>query len=911
MTTYTLSIVVEGRDAASGPLGRVSSALGNMGQIVGGILGANIIMQLGTQLIAFGQSSLQATADIQMLKVGLESLVARELRSADSTLTMTQALQQASPAAADLLSKIKTLAIQSPYRLGTIQDTFRLAMAFGFASDEALHFTNAVLTMSAGIGASDDMMNRMAYNLAQIRLQGKVTAVDVRQLAMAGFDLVGALTAIGAAHGIAITSIEDFNKAIADGKLKWEDFATDFEKYADNQFGGAAVRLSRTLQGLKSTFQDFFVLTMPTILGPAAEKVTALLQRILDKFIEFSNSGVLEQWGQSMADAFSPFIDPMMRFMDAWDRLGLTVNGDDSAVGRQGITNLERFRGALNYAFGPEAGQILDGFIMEWGKLMNGDFSGLVEDMLKAFQSIDWNQIISSMISAIKQVDWGTIAKTIEKEIEETAQVIGDFVSSIDWVQVGEDIKTHIREIDWNGIGALMAEMWTFVMDLAGISEVVTEKTSNNVANGLRNIDWGGIMYEIGYAYWSIIAGAYGMPTDEALAKMNEGATQLGITIAMAWQKINLIIAGKVTDISMTVAGLWENMKTIIAAKMTEIKNNITSKWTEIKGSVSTLIAGMAASVAGGVTVLVGGFTTLINAVIEYIRSRNGEFWSRAQGWLIQMRQAIVGSIGIVVSAIQMLIAAALAAIVPIVIPVSWGSPGPMPGYGGGGGGGGTGGAGGGTCFLRGTPIRMANGGLQAIETVQAGDLIMSRDMESGESIVTEVTETLIHGSHEIKGYYILNGLVRVTGDHLLLVDGDWKAVNQLHVGDLVTGWNDEDICIEKIETVVLPAPSYNLHTNHESHNYFAYGMVAHNYTKGARGLDNFIVPPGFNNDNFPIFASSGETVTINQPRTYRGGSQDAGQQAVNVSINIANVSSDIDVERMAYEVARRIQEHS
>lgn len=328
MSTYTLQIVVEGKDNASGPLSGIAGALNGIGTIAGGILTAGVIQNLAGGIMDFGMKAIGATAQMQAFQVGLSSLVARELRSSDSTLSLTDALNQAAPAVSVLSDKLKKIAILSPYELGQVQDTFRLGMAFGYTTTEAMSFTKGVLNMAAGVGASNDMMHRMAYNFAQIRMQGRVTMMDVRQLAMAGFDLNGALRGIGEQMGVTINDYKDFNEAVADGKIKWSDFATAFEKYADEQFGGASERMSRTLMGLKSTFNDLFLLTAPKVLGPAAEVVTGYLNDALNMFIAWSENGSLEEMGKNLAKAIDRPLRAVKKFFTGDYGRNRSFNGD-------------------------------------------------------------------------------------------------------------------------------------------------------------------------------------------------------------------------------------------------------------------------------------------------------------------------------------------------------------------------------------------------------------------------------------------------------------------------------------------------------------------------------------------------------------------------------------------------------
>ena len=48
MPTYKLNIIAEGKDRASGPLGKVGGALGNVASIAGGIIAAQVFTKLAS-----------------------------------------------------------------------------------------------------------------------------------------------------------------------------------------------------------------------------------------------------------------------------------------------------------------------------------------------------------------------------------------------------------------------------------------------------------------------------------------------------------------------------------------------------------------------------------------------------------------------------------------------------------------------------------------------------------------------------------------------------------------------------------------------------------------------------------------------------------------------------------------------
>jgi len=393
--TYTLNIVVEGKDrGASSVLKGVHGGLGSIGTVVGGIVGAQLFFKLADGVSSFVRASIGATAQMQQMRMGIESLLAREYlqqnrqenlidlainriglekdeasqlmalrvrydnltqsinaaaegsayqtrlmgiqnqvakdmnvimgagdlawaNAARGVMTAGEAFEKAQAAAIPFQAELEKIAILSPYRMQDVMTNFRQAMAFGFPAEEAKVFTAALLDVAAGTGASSEMLNRMAYNLSQVRLQGRVTAIDVRQLALAGFDLTGVLRFMGEKFGVAIEDHNDFNAALKAGKFTWQDFTESFKEYADTNFAGASERMSKSLFGLTSTFQDAFMLTMPKILGPAAEVITGFLGDILDEFLKLKESGILEEWGRRLGDFAKSFIERLGWIRDA------------------------------------------------------------------------------------------------------------------------------------------------------------------------------------------------------------------------------------------------------------------------------------------------------------------------------------------------------------------------------------------------------------------------------------------------------------------------------------------------------------------------------------------------------------------------------------------------------------------
>src|SRR5690606_28311172 len=65
----------------------------------------------------------------------------------------------------------------------------------GFAAKDIIPVMTTLGDSVAVLGGDSDVFGRIAYNLGQIRTQGKATAVDIRQFQMAGLNIYDILKA--------------------------------------------------------------------------------------------------------------------------------------------------------------------------------------------------------------------------------------------------------------------------------------------------------------------------------------------------------------------------------------------------------------------------------------------------------------------------------------------------------------------------------------------------------------------------------------------------------------------------------------------------------------------------------------------------------------------------------------------
>ena len=256
-------------------------------------------------------------------------------------------------------------------------------------------------------------------------------------------------------------------------------------------------------------------------------------------------------------------------------------------------------------------------------------------------------------------------------------------------------------------------------------------------------------------------------------------------------------------------------------------------------------------------------------------------------------------------------------------IPTGGGGGGGTGGAGGGGGGGGTtqppttgdggGGGSGGLCFIAETLITMADGATKPIEQIVSGDEVLSFD-EQGELLIGVVTETYQHDADKIHHLNFTSGLeVSCTGEHPFYapylqrhvprIHGDFIEAQYLEFGDFVEAviaGRPSGVTVMSTQIVAAPQRVYNFNVA-STHTYIANGLMVHNL-KAQRGAD-FIVPPGYGFDAFPMGVSSGERVIVIPAAQ----NQRRGDIApLNVTMNIYATPRQ-DVTALANEISRRL----
>ena len=130
-----------------------------------------------------------------------------------------------------------------------------------------------------------------------------------------------------------------------------------------------------------------------------------------------------------------------------------------------------------------------------------------------------------------------------------------------------------------------------------------------------------------------------------------------------------------------------------------------------------------------------------------------------------------------------------------------------------------------GGCFGKGTQVLMANGRTKNIENVAVGDEIATyNEKGSNEMVGAKVskTEDVVEN-----GFLVINEKLKVTANHILWVNGDWRQAGVIQIGDTLRNINGDEK-VYSIEWRREKVHVYNLEIENH-HTYIAENIWVHN----------------------------------------------------------------------------------
>lgn len=244
-------------------LGFVSDTLGGFGEIITNIAEytiGNLLAGAIRDLIGWLQdlvgSIIEAGSEFQTLEIRLQGMNLDSLIK--SGQDMQTALRGATEATKDQFEWLLKLAVLTPYDAKDIANVFTLARSYGFAENQAKTLTVATTDFAAGMGLSNEVLERVIMNLGQMVQRGKITSTEMRDLARGAFlPLDDVLKRIAEHMGMTVEALQrEISKP--GGGVPAQEFIDAFVQMTQEEprFVGAAQRMARTFEAAKANALD-------------------------------------------------------------------------------------------------------------------------------------------------------------------------------------------------------------------------------------------------------------------------------------------------------------------------------------------------------------------------------------------------------------------------------------------------------------------------------------------------------------------------------------------------------------------------------------------------------------------------------------------------------------------------------
>lgn len=285
-------IKISADDRATPVLNSVRSSLQQIVNVgIGTALGttlANAASAAANSLQSLIGDAFSTAASFERMEVAIGTLVQREMQN------LGESLDNVGEKTQNLINWTRELAKSSPFDPAQVTDALRMALAFGFTTDEAKRLTQATLDYAAGAGLTTETMQQVAYALGQIKANSRVTGEEIMQLTNAG---IAARDILAKSLGV---SVEELNKLVSAGKVSAETAVEAILASLETDFGGAAARQANSLSGLLNTLTELKDTALVTTFRPLLESLKPLAELTI-AWLEDEGINKLKSFGESLA----------------------------------------------------------------------------------------------------------------------------------------------------------------------------------------------------------------------------------------------------------------------------------------------------------------------------------------------------------------------------------------------------------------------------------------------------------------------------------------------------------------------------------------------------------------------------------------------------------------------------------
>lgn len=151
----------------------------------------------------------------------------------------------------------QTLALKSPFTVIDLASTTKMLAAYNFEAEELVDVSKRIADISAALGVP---MERLTYNLGQIRAQTVLTARDARDFANAGLSIISELAKMYTEQEQRIVSVGDVMDRVSNKMVSFTDVMKVLNRYTDEggMFYDFQAKQAETLAGKLSNLTDAY-----------------------------------------------------------------------------------------------------------------------------------------------------------------------------------------------------------------------------------------------------------------------------------------------------------------------------------------------------------------------------------------------------------------------------------------------------------------------------------------------------------------------------------------------------------------------------------------------------------------------------------------------------------------------------
>lgn len=151
----------------------------------------------------------------------------------------------------------QTLALKSPFTVIDLASTTKMLAAYNFEAEELVDVSRRMADISAALGVP---MERLTYNLGQIRAQTVLTARDARDFANAGLSITTELAKMYTEQEERIVSVGDVMDRMSNKMVSFTDVMKVLNRYTDEggMFYDFQAKQAETLAGQLSNLTDAY-----------------------------------------------------------------------------------------------------------------------------------------------------------------------------------------------------------------------------------------------------------------------------------------------------------------------------------------------------------------------------------------------------------------------------------------------------------------------------------------------------------------------------------------------------------------------------------------------------------------------------------------------------------------------------